>query len=259
MPPPLTTPHPPQPESLSLNLSRDSEDLVVKVEKIFTTLLRDNSGLGFSIAGGLGATPYREGCESLFVSKLSEGGTAAKDGKLRVGDKILQINGVDVTDARHDQAVQMLTRLERFVRLVVERESLVPRSSAPNSLNTSSEKSPKVFGVPKPYTGLYSASSYMANRPSYGLRSREPGNYTLGGAGSNYKLPGLAGIPGSESTSALARRSSSTLPGSDLSSDQFDEMIPHGIRTKLHQSTNGLDSGVSSKPGIVTESIVKTP
>ena len=26
-----------------------------------------------------------------------------KDGKLRVGDKILQINGVDVTDARHDQ------------------------------------------------------------------------------------------------------------------------------------------------------------
>ena len=26
-----------------------------------------------------------------------------KDGKLRLGDKIVQINGVDVTDARHDQ------------------------------------------------------------------------------------------------------------------------------------------------------------
>ena len=38
-----------------------------------------------------------------------------------------------------------------------------------------SENSPKVFGVPKPYKGLYSASSYMANRPSYGLRNREPG------------------------------------------------------------------------------------
>ena len=40
-----------------------------------------------------------------------------RDGKLAVGDKIVQINGVDVTDARHDQAVSMLTGLERFVRL----------------------------------------------------------------------------------------------------------------------------------------------
>ncbi len=42
------------------------------------------------------------------------------------------------------QAVQMLTGLERFVRLVVERESLIPRSSAPTALNTSADKSPKV-------------------------------------------------------------------------------------------------------------------
>jgi hypothetical protein len=39
-------------------------------------------------------------------------------------------------------------------------------------------KSPKIFGLPRPYTGLYSASSYMANRPSY-MRNREPGQYTL--------------------------------------------------------------------------------
>ena len=61
---------------------------------------------------------------------MTEGGAAQRDGKLSVGDKIVQINGVDVTDARHDQAVQMLTGLERFVRLVVERDTLVPRSQA---------------------------------------------------------------------------------------------------------------------------------
>ena len=168
--------------SSSLNTSRDTEDLVVRVEKIYTTLLRDTSGLGFSIAGGQGATPFKDTSESIFVSKITEGGTAMRDGKLAVGDKIVQINGVDVTDARHDQAVQMLTGLERFVRLVVERETLVPRTTAPSSLNSSndkSDKSPKVFGAPKPYTGLYSANSYMANRPNYGLRSREPGNYGL--------------------------------------------------------------------------------
>ena len=84
----------------------EGEDLVIKVEKIYTTLLRDNTGLGFSIAGGLGAAPYKEGSDSLFVSKITEQGAAQKDGKLMVGDKIVQINGVDVTDARHDQVSQ---------------------------------------------------------------------------------------------------------------------------------------------------------
>ena len=42
------------------------------------------------------------------------------------------------------QAVSMLTGLERFVRLVVERESLVPRAEVPASGFAQSEKSPKV-------------------------------------------------------------------------------------------------------------------
>lgn len=57
----------------------------------------------------------------------------------------------------------MLTGLERFVRIVVERESWLPPSHL---------KSPRVFGLPRPYPGLYSPNSYMANRPSYtGLTS----------------------------------------------------------------------------------------
>ena len=84
----------------------------------------------------------------------------------------LQINGVDLDGARHDQAVSMLTGIERFVRLVVHRETLV----TPGQGNTSSRTSPRVFGAPKPYTGLYSAGSYMANRPSYtGYRRAQPG------------------------------------------------------------------------------------
>ena len=88
---------------------------MIKVEKIYTTLLRDNTGLGFSIAGGLGAAAYREGTDSLFVSKITEMGAAQKDGKLTVGDKIVQINGVDVTDARHDQVSELVTSELSFV------------------------------------------------------------------------------------------------------------------------------------------------
>ena len=202
----------------------------------------------------------------------------------------------------------MLTGLERFVRLVVERETLVPRTIAGPGLNISDEKSPKVFGLPKPYTGLYSASSYMANRPSYGLRSREPGNYGLNSSlnrsndapatyNANYKLPGLGGIPGENKNTTLPSgggpgllqmaRSSSTLPTStqNLSNQQFDSMIPDGMRQKLSGSLSQpqgvalgalpsekgpsdqvlpTPSGIPSvaktgdKPGLVTESITKT-
>lgn len=67
----------------------------------------------------------------------------------------------------------MLTGLERFVRLVVHRETLV----GPGQGNSSTTRaSPRVFGAPRPYTGLYSAGSYMANRPSYtGYRRAQPG------------------------------------------------------------------------------------
>lgn len=69
--------------------------------------------------------------------------------------------------AKHEQAVALLTGLERFVRLVVERE--IPLSQANlTTVVTPSEKSPRVIGAPKPYTGLYNANSYMANRPGYG-------------------------------------------------------------------------------------------
>ena len=70
---------------------------------------------------------------------------------------------MDVESARHDQVVAMLNDLEGFIMLVVERESWLPPSHL---------KSPRVFGAPRPYAGLYSPNSYMANRPSYtGLTS----------------------------------------------------------------------------------------
>lgn len=56
----------------------------------------------------------------------------------------------------------MLTGLERFVRLVVERQ--VPIDS-PQYTSPGVDVSPRIFGLPRPYTGLYSANSYMANRP----------------------------------------------------------------------------------------------
>ncbi|XP_076765969.1 scribble planar cell polarity protein isoform X2 [Xylocopa sonorina] len=133
---------------------------------VHTTLIRDQNGLGFSIAGGEGSPPFKDNSDAIYISRITEGGVAQKDGKLLVGDKVISINGVEMRGAKHEQAVALLTGLERFVRLVVERE--IPRSQAnPATVVTPSEKSPRVIGAPKPYTGLYNANSYIANRPGY--------------------------------------------------------------------------------------------
>ncbi|XP_063407084.1 protein scribble homolog isoform X8 [Mytilus trossulus] len=106
-------------------------------EKISTTLLRDHTGLGFSIAGGRGSIPFKGNdqkvysfLEAIYISRVVDGGIAQRDGKIQVGDKLLSINSVDMQDARHDQAVALLTGVDNEIRLVVYREKVVPKEEA---------------------------------------------------------------------------------------------------------------------------------
>ncbi|XP_073536118.1 protein scribble homolog isoform X4 [Phyllobates terribilis] len=98
--------------------------------RISTCLIRNDKGLGFSIAGGVGSTPYRVGDTGIFISRIAEGGAAHRDGTLRVGDLVLSINGVDMTEARHDQAVALLTSTSPTISLLVEREPPQPGAAA---------------------------------------------------------------------------------------------------------------------------------
>ncbi|XP_074754347.1 protein scribble homolog isoform X22 [Athene noctua] len=90
-------------------------------ERFSTCLMRNEKGLGFSIAGGKGSTPYRAGDTGIFISRIAEGGAAHRDGILHVGDRVISINGVDMTEARHDQAVALLTASSPTIVLLVER------------------------------------------------------------------------------------------------------------------------------------------
>ncbi|XP_020025927.2 protein scribble homolog isoform X13 [Castor canadensis] len=86
-------------------------------------LVRSEKGLGFSIAGGKGSTPYRAGDGGIFISRIAEGGAAHRAGTLQVGDRVLSINGVDMTEARHDHAVSLLTAASPTIALLLERET----------------------------------------------------------------------------------------------------------------------------------------
>uniref|UniRef100_A0A493THZ2 PDZ domain-containing protein n=1 Tax=Anas platyrhynchos platyrhynchos TaxID=8840 RepID=A0A493THZ2_ANAPP len=68
-------------------------------------------GLGISIKGG------RENRMPVLISRIFPGLAAERSGELRLGDAILAVNGVDLRDATHDQAVQALKRAGREVVL----------------------------------------------------------------------------------------------------------------------------------------------
>ncbi|XP_065371151.1 protein lap4 isoform X3 [Calliphora vicina] len=127
---------------------------------LHTTLIRDQigQGLGFSIAGGKGSPPYKDGCDGIFISRITEGSLAHRDGKIMVGDRVMAINGNDMTSAQHDAAVQCLTQPQRFVRLVLQREYRGPLE-APLSPH-----SPAVLNALSP-------SGYLTNRPANFQRS----------------------------------------------------------------------------------------
>ncbi|XP_056155359.1 protein scribble homolog isoform X2 [Lampris incognitus] len=98
-------------------------------QRLSTCLVRNDKGLGFSIAGGKGSTPYRTGDTGIYISRIAEGGAAHRDSTLRVGDRVISINGVDMTEARHDQAVALLTGTSPTIALLVERDQAAPGGS----------------------------------------------------------------------------------------------------------------------------------
>lgn len=51
------------------------------------------TGLGFSIAGGVG-NQHLPGDNSIFITKIIDGGAAQKDGRLHVGDRLLMVSNV---------------------------------------------------------------------------------------------------------------------------------------------------------------------
>ncbi|XP_050341504.1 microtubule-associated protein futsch isoform X7 [Bactrocera neohumeralis] len=138
----------------------NGKDAPLSYLQLHTTLIRDQigQGLGFSIAGGKGSPPFKDGCDGIFISRITEGGLAHRDGKIMVGDRVMAINGNDMTNACHDAAVQCLTEPQRFVRLVLQREYRGPLE-APLS-----PRSPAVLNSLSP-------SGYLANRPANFNRS----------------------------------------------------------------------------------------
>ncbi|KAG7309719.1 hypothetical protein JYU34_004211 [Plutella xylostella] len=109
----------------------DSEARVVSDQRcIEVRIARAAGGLGLSIAGGRGSTPYVGDDDGIFISRVTPNGPAYLAG-LRVGDKVLSVNGTSVVEVDHYYAVEVLKASGAALTLVVTRDS-------PNSTRTHS-------------------------------------------------------------------------------------------------------------------------
>ncbi|XP_004648086.1 disks large homolog 3 isoform X1 [Octodon degus] len=113
------------PEVLESSLSVNGSDGMFKYEEI--VLERGNSGLGFSIAGGID-NPHVPDDPGIFITKIIPGGAAAMDGRLGVNDCVLRVNEVDVSEVVHSRAVEALKEAGPVVRLVVRRRQPPPET-----------------------------------------------------------------------------------------------------------------------------------
>lgn len=93
------------------NGSPEIPDSIAGQKRVVKVVKEEQNGLGISIKGG------RENKMPILISKIFKGMAADKTEKLYVGDAILSVNGEDLRDASHDDAVRALKRAGKVVQL----------------------------------------------------------------------------------------------------------------------------------------------
>ncbi|KAM4622506.1 alpha-1-syntrophin [Discoglossus pictus] len=87
---------------------------IINLRRTVRVVKQEAGGLGVSIKGG------RENKMPILISKIFKGLAADLTGALYVGDAILSVNGVDLSEATHDDAVQALKKTGKEVVLEVK-------------------------------------------------------------------------------------------------------------------------------------------
>nr|XP_033814094.1 disks large homolog 1 isoform X4 [Geotrypetes seraphini] len=129
-------------------------------------LVKGPKGLGFSIAGGVG-NQHIPGDNSIYVTKIIEGGAAHKDGRLQIGDKLLAVNSESLEEVTHEHAVTALKNTSDFVYLKVAKPTTLYMndSYAPPDITNS---------YSQPVDNHISPSSYL----SHPVPPASPGRYS---------------------------------------------------------------------------------
>uniref|UniRef100_A0A0K0DLZ6 PDZ domain-containing protein n=1 Tax=Angiostrongylus cantonensis TaxID=6313 RepID=A0A0K0DLZ6_ANGCA len=99
---------------VTLGLRRETE----KKENIITAVLekRPEGSLGLSLA-------KRTGSEGIFIRMIAANSAAAMEGSLRVGDRVLSLDGENVTNMTPTAILERLRSIKGAVHVTVLRDS----------------------------------------------------------------------------------------------------------------------------------------
>ncbi|KAK7158680.1 hypothetical protein R3I94_005119 [Phoxinus phoxinus] len=164
-------------------------------------LIKGPKGLGFSIAGGVG-NQHIPGDNSIYVTKIIEGGAAHKDGRLQIGDKLLAVNSSCLEEVTHEHAVTALKNTPDVVYLKVAKPNSVFMNDSfapPDITNSYSQhmenhiSPPSYMSQPMPpvHSGRYSPT-LKTTAGEDDVSSREPRKVVLhrGSTGLGFNIVG---------------------------------------------------------------------
>ncbi|CAE1293693.1 PARD3 [Acanthosepion pharaonis] len=91
-------------------------------KKLAIQLKKGSNGLGFSITSRDNPTG---GSVPIYIKNILSKGAAVEDGKLRPGDRLLEVNGIEMSGKTQEEAVTILrnTKLGAIVNLLISRQS----------------------------------------------------------------------------------------------------------------------------------------
>eukprot|EP00063_Salmo_salar_P009630 XP_013984465.1 PREDICTED: disks large homolog 4-like isoform X7 [Salmo salar] len=131
-------------------------------------LIKGPKGLGFSIAGGVG-NQHIPGDNSIYVTKIIEGGAAHKDQRLQIGDKILAVNSVCLEDVMHEDAVGALKNTAEVVYL---------RVAKPNNVYLNSYNPPDLTSTYSPHMDTDLGPTYLGSDYPQALTPTSPSRFS---------------------------------------------------------------------------------
>nr|XP_009305699.1 FERM and PDZ domain-containing protein 2 isoform X4 [Danio rerio] len=127
-------------------MSKSSSGFSLKPgEIIYMELRKINGSLGISVAGGINTNVHHGG---IYIKSVIAGGAADQDGRIQIGDRLLEVDGCNLRAVTHRQAVECLKRTGEVVSLVLEREPPVVLDTSSASSTLERRRSPSPLSAP---------------------------------------------------------------------------------------------------------------
>uniref|UniRef100_A0A915D4I6 PDZ domain-containing protein n=1 Tax=Ditylenchus dipsaci TaxID=166011 RepID=A0A915D4I6_9BILA len=128
--------------------------------KLLTFVISRELNVGLGMTVGL-----EKGKVGLFIKQISKNGCAAKNGRLMVGDEIVQLNGVDLT-WQYPDCVEALVKKADCVKITVRRNV---KNIGTNALLNVKTSNGECFATPM----YHATNSY--NNPQTGKKDKQKG------------------------------------------------------------------------------------